>query len=804
MDTIQFEFMARKMTSTHIHSDVELFFVMDGSGEFSLEDQKYELKKEDFVVINPNQKHSYLSRGENFLAAIIYFPYTLLCQMMDRDTVFFYCSSAAEENESILEIRGILKKIVREQYRDRGSSLIYLTSLYYELLHILTTDFLVNTDDRKYRTEEHKYDDRKNKIAEYVQQNYNREISLKELADKLYLSNAYLSKYIKRHFNMNFVEYVNSVRLSHAVSQLLYSDKPLVRIAMDNGFASSAALNKVFREKYHMTPTEYRNRVRDQGGGKHEIAEEEEDVRKQVADYFSQNTEQTQEKSGQLAEQAMVSRRERTPLENTWNKMINIGTAADLLDSDMQRHVLFLKKTLHFRYVRFWDIYSPEIFMSGSDREGVCNFDKLDRVLDFLVSNDLIPYMELRNKPKVLIQNRTDRLQVKDAELEPDLESLRNFMKRLIIHLINRYSAFEVEKWYFEVWKTEKDSWQNKLDFAGKAQTIPLYLNVFDAIAGTLREYLPRIRIGGGGFALRWGEDHFLDILRQWKDRENLPDFITIYAYPYNPDNIEMEKNQTLDMDFIKKTLLRTRQLIAQAEFPVRTLHVTEWSFSVSSRNVLNDHCMKGAYLLKNMIDSIGLADFMGYWVGSDLFADYYDSQRLLNGGGGLVSKDGIPKPAYYAFQFMGNLGRYLLKTGEHYIVTDNGGSNYRIACHNLKSLGYQYGLFEEDKYSVNEITTLFTDSKSLRLHFELPAQINGRYILRIYSVSQKFGSILDNWSQMASDEELTREDVEYLNRISVPRMVRLYCGEQNGKIRFDTQLEPNEIQFIHVTYRYR
>ena len=37
--------------------------------------------------------------------------------------------------------------------------------------------------------------------------------------------------------------------------------------------------------------------------------------------------------------------------------MINIGAASDLLQSDMQEHVLILKNELKFEYVRFWSIF---------------------------------------------------------------------------------------------------------------------------------------------------------------------------------------------------------------------------------------------------------------------------------------------------------------------------------------------------------------------------------------------------------------------------------------------------------------
>lgn len=670
------------------------------------------------------------------------------------------------------------------------------------MLHILTTDFLVSRNDSRFQGEDHKYDERKALITEYVQLNYNKDISLMDLAEKLYLSNTYLSRYIKRQFHMTFIEYVNSVRLDHAVVQLLYSDQSLVHIAMENGFASSAAFNKVFKEKYQMSPTEYRNRQK-QPFDKTQIRKEEELVRQKITDYFTENPDIGEKKNRRLEEYVNVSRPERKPLDKSWTKMINIGTAADLLHSDMQHHVLYLKNKLHFQYVRFWDLYSQDVIMR-TGQDGRYNFDKLDRILDFLVKNDLKPYMELRIKPKVLIQSQMERLQNQEIARDPDEARMRDFMKKLAIHLIRRYTETEIEKWYFEVWKTEEYYWQNKeMSRKEKEKTIERYLDVFDQIAGTLRTYIPHIRIGGGGFALRYGEKHFLDILRLWKERENLPDHLTVYCYPYTADMIYMGKNQTLDIDFVKKELCRIRELMREAEFPTEQLHVTEWSFSVSSRSVLNDHCMKGAYLMKNMIDSIGLTDLMGYWVGSDLFADHYDSRSLLNGGGGLISKDGIPKPAFYAFEFANHLGRYLIKRGEHFVISDNGQGNYRIVCHNLKTLGYQYNLLQEDQIQVEEVNNLFVDLQKLHLHFDLEAAQSGRYTMRLYSINQKYGSILDAWKEMTVEEEMTPEDISYLERITTPRLQHMSCAETNGRLRFDLELEPNELKFIHISYSY-
>lgn len=62
-------------------------------------------------------------------------------------------------------------------------------------------------------------------IQNYIQANYQSQISLNDLAQRLYLSNAYLSKYIKKNLGMTFIEYLNNVRLFHAVDEILYTEK---------------------------------------------------------------------------------------------------------------------------------------------------------------------------------------------------------------------------------------------------------------------------------------------------------------------------------------------------------------------------------------------------------------------------------------------------------------------------------------------------------------------------------------------------------------------------------------------------
>ena len=266
---------------------------------------------------------------------------------------------------------------------------------------------------------------------------------------------------------------------------------------MDTGFASSAALNKVFKEKYNITPTLYRSQWKNKENKSHNTVEEEKAIQKQVAQYYEKNKEEKQIDGKHYEEVMVLNKSEVVVLEKNWNRMINVGAAADLLHSDMQQHILYLKQKLNFKYVRFWDLYSSEIFLDIHSKDKKYNFDKLDRVIDFLVDNELIPYIELGNKPKKVIQNSKKLLVHKEIQpLFKDDDTIRHFISSFIVHLINRYGVDEIEKWYFELWKQESEEELLQSYISNQEEKNRKYLHKFDVVAGTLRKYLPSIKIG--------------------------------------------------------------------------------------------------------------------------------------------------------------------------------------------------------------------------------------------------------------------------------------------------------------------
>lgn len=795
-----FTFVFQTSQQNHIHTDIEFFYVLDGMAIFTLEDKQYRLNKDDFLVVNVDKNHSYRTEGD-FLGACVHISYSKLCSLMKQSMVFFWCNTAGGNTEGYDELRRIFRKIISEEYFNQGKDVIYLNSLFYEFLHVLTTDFLLSKENDHYNEETHKFDARKHEIAEFIQMNFDKSISLEDLSKQMFLSYAYLSKYIKRHFGMGFAEYLNQVRLNFAVSQLLHSDLSIVRIAMESGFASSAALNKAFKQAYNMTPTEYRRQWVSQNGetAGNEVSQAE--IRKQLERHFERCFASETKRSNQPAQIVTLQNAPKRLLKRNWCRMINIGTAGDLLQSDVQKHLLTLKQELHFEYVRFWDLHSAGMQL-GDGKTGF-NFNKLDQVLDFLLQNGMKPYIELRPKPKMVLRSAFDVIHLEEIQLDETVENIRYFIRKLFIHLLNRYSTAQVESWYFEIWCAEGEqnlTAENPEVVRAMGQW---YLERFNTVASQIRELCPGAKLGGGGLTVRFGGEQLKRILQAWQKGAQQPDFISLYCYPYTMYTMDKDRNQSRNTDLLRRTLQFVRDTMQEVGFGEKELHVTEWNFSISNRNTLNDSCMKGAYIMRDLLESLDLADIMGYWVGTDLYGSNADVQSIIYGGCGLLSRDGIRKPAFYAFDFMNHLGRYVRKREDNYIVTENGSGNWRIVCHNLKNLNHQYSLLNEGEIRIAEQNNLFEDLKKRTIHFSLPGKRGEKYLLKCLTVNQYNGSLQDEWVSMSSPDEMSRDEIQYLSRIVTPRMVVKRLTADNGKLSFDITMEPNEIAYIHLIHQY-
>jgi AraC-like DNA-binding protein len=85
-------------------------------------------------------------------------------------------------------------------------------------------------------------------------------LSLEELANEVNITPRYLSQVINQAFNLNFSDYINGYRISHALEMLSNkkNNKTISEIFYSSGFNSRASFYKSFKKQMKTTPTEYR------------------------------------------------------------------------------------------------------------------------------------------------------------------------------------------------------------------------------------------------------------------------------------------------------------------------------------------------------------------------------------------------------------------------------------------------------------------------------------------------------------------------------------------------------------------
>ncbi|MCL9660919.1 response regulator [Paenibacillus hunanensis] len=93
---------------------------------------------------------------------------------------------------------------------------------------------------------------------QYIDAHFQEELSLEKVASVVFLNPVYFSQLFKQKTGQGYKEYVISLRMDQACELLMNPGLRLVDIAEQIGYASVRHFTQVFRKKYMLTPTEYR------------------------------------------------------------------------------------------------------------------------------------------------------------------------------------------------------------------------------------------------------------------------------------------------------------------------------------------------------------------------------------------------------------------------------------------------------------------------------------------------------------------------------------------------------------------
>jgi xylan 1,4-beta-xylosidase len=226
---------------------------------------------------------------------------------------------------------------------------------------------------------------------------------------------------------------------------------------------------------------------------------------------------------------------------------------------------------------------------------------------------------------------------------------------------------------------------------------------------------------------------------------------------------------------------------------------VTEWNIDFSCRSVIHDDLLKAPFIIQNSIDVMGNINVLSYWLASDISAEYTDSDAPFFGGAGLISRHGIRKPAFFAFQFLSQLGKKLLAKGDGYIITAKSEHEFIAILFNYKYIGNRLSLVKQFWDIPGNISEYLEDQKNCFCSLEICNVTAGRYMLRQHILNSCHGSAYDAWIGLSAINNPRPNETSWLEQTCVPDL-KITFLEAKENIRIDCELEPNEVRLFEIS----
>lgn len=126
---------------------------------------------------------------------------------------------------------------------------------------ILKKDFQASLEhvmEKFFEKEEASLDDGISAVKKYIEEHVGEDLSLEILGEVAHLHPAYLSKTFKEETGKNISTYITDVKMEKAAELLSGTGQWVHEIMESLGYQKSQYFSKIFKEKYGVTPNEYR------------------------------------------------------------------------------------------------------------------------------------------------------------------------------------------------------------------------------------------------------------------------------------------------------------------------------------------------------------------------------------------------------------------------------------------------------------------------------------------------------------------------------------------------------------------
>lgn len=249
---------SRCRSDPHWHKELELIYMLDGQLAVTKNGESQTLYPDDIFLLNSSEIHQLdVEDGDaqvSYLTAYLSFDFA---KKFDSalDAVYFQIDRNTKAEE---ELKSLMRQLVTHKLgQEHGYPSIKQYAIVMDIFHVLFENCRRKKQISLYGN--CKVEFRNAKVAmEYIEEHYRDELNLSVMAELVGLNPIYFSKYFKDATGKSFTAYVNSVRMKHAVDDLLTHGMSIADAAKYNGFASVKSFEIACKRSYGLTPLQFK------------------------------------------------------------------------------------------------------------------------------------------------------------------------------------------------------------------------------------------------------------------------------------------------------------------------------------------------------------------------------------------------------------------------------------------------------------------------------------------------------------------------------------------------------------------
>lgn len=638
-----------------------ILWVLEGEGELHADAGPETMQTNGLAIINRHQRWRFSSRSANVTLRVTLSGGWVI--QLYEDFFAHDYAIPAEPGGSLPQcdaLRHLLRQLlvvtlVNDPRRYRLEANRWLS----EILLLLTGRFQQPTR-QKPRHQHANVSKRIARVLERIDASYTRRITLAEIAESEFVSEAWLSRLFRKETGVSFMQYITALRLEKAADALRLTSRPLHQIALEHGFASTRIMTDRFRRYHNMSPGEFRKAGRHRPEASRLRASADEQRFPVAVDTLFGLLNGAEAHGWEPPPLAHAPRQERIlnlaqlhPISASLRRtrlVVTLRELDDLLREDVRQHLEALHEAIPIEGIDIAEPFlSSRLFATGWDdpeMAGYACWYNLQQVFSWVAKKGWTVLLHTG------VTTRCDLL------------------TRFLQLSINRFSPDVTAGWHAVMhWSSQANAETQEHAWHTQRAVLKSYLP--QAKFGVWHRFLPAGTGPGGDALFQSAILNQADFLACPADANELLDLAQL-----DPAHLSSSENYPV---------LKVRQILAALRQRQRTLPVwlLSWNTLTGNTRATNGWFFRGALLMQNLLGLSEQVWVAGFWLNSGLQGEARANNTLDTSSLALQYNHGLPRPIYWVLWLWQRLrGEVLVNDKSVLLLRHEGG--YQLLLRNV------------------------------------------------------------------------------------------------------------------------